>query len=413
MNYQSSKTLNLGLGLTLLGLVACGNFIDLKQNIDTIEQEYVALEGVVVSEDCQDCAVMVAVLSDAEAELLSRYTIAKMGEAFHVKVPRDDKRAFLFADKNKNFTYDKDESYAWLALADVKHQSNTNPISNPVHIELKQVQPQAPTYALGNLLTTQQQSIPLQKAKVVALTNPIFNPDSAAQGMWRPAEFILAGKAGIYFLEDYSSTKEPVLFVHGIAGNPAEFSRFINQLDHTKYQAWVFFYPSGLGLKNIAQGLEGLMTELFIRYKPKRAHLVAHSMGGLVTREYLGLCASANSCSPFASYTTIASPFGGHASAQGGVDYSPVVMPVWHDMAPASEFLRQLPNAPLPKNLTHHLIVAYLAGESSDGVIEIASQLHAPIQKNAGSVRGFEGSHTGVLKDQTLIDYVMTVWQDN
>ena len=82
-------------------------------------------------------------------------------------------------------------------------------------------------------------------------------------------------------------------------------------------------------------------------------------------------------------------------------------------MAPASEFLKQLPNSPLPKGLKHHIIIAYLAGESSDSVIEIASQLHAPIQEDASSVRGFEGSHTGVLKDQTLIDYVMAIWQEN
>ncbi|MDN3637450.1 alpha/beta hydrolase [Simiduia curdlanivorans] len=406
MNNQLRKIALVGLSLTLS---ACGNFIGLKQNIETIDRDYISIKGVVSSKDCPDCAIMIAVLSNADSAALSRYSIAKIGEVFDFKVPRQDNRAFLFADRNQNFTYDKGESYAWLALDAIEQDAS----SRPLQIDLKNVQQQAPTYALGNLLSTQQQSIPLQKAKVTKLSNPIFNQESASQGMWRPAEFILAGKAGIYFLGEYSAAKEPVLFVHGIAGNPSEFSSFINQLDHSKYQAWVFFYPSGLALKNVAQGLESLMTEIFIRYKPKRAHLVAHSMGGLVTREYLGLCGAAASCSPWASYTTIASPFGGHASAQGGVDYSPVVMPVWNDMAPSSQFLQQLPISPLPKDLKHHLVIAYLAGESSDSVIEIASQLHQPIQEKAGAVRGFEGSHTGVLKDQALIDYVMAIWQEN
>jgi alpha-beta hydrolase superfamily lysophospholipase len=71
-------------------------------------------------------------------------------------------------------------------------------------------------------------------------------------------------------------------------------------------------------------------------------HLIAHSMGGLVSRATVNICAQKNTCEYLHSYTTLSTPWNGVASAKSGVEWAPTVVPVWRDMDPDSEFVTTL-----------------------------------------------------------------------
>ena len=97
---------------------------------------------------------------------------------------------------------------------------------------------------------------------VISLADARFTQQNAESGLWRPFDFVQNSWAGIYFLEPYDAKKVPVLFVHGINGTPASFDYLIEHLDSTRFQPWVYYYPSGLHLAGIANHLDDTLAKL-------------------------------------------------------------------------------------------------------------------------------------------------------
>jgi hypothetical protein len=102
---------------------------------------------------------------------------------------------------------------------------------------------------------------------------------------------------------------------------------------------------------------------------------------------------------------TINSPMLGMASAAKGVQFSPVVVPAWRDVATKSKFIGRLYSSPWPAAIPYHLVFAYETGKDSDGVVSLASQIPLSLQNEASEVRGFVGGHAGLLADSAFIDY--------
>jgi hypothetical protein len=114
---------------------------------------------------------------------------------------------------------------------------------------------------------------------------------------------------------------------------------------------------------------------------------------------------------------TIATPWGGHAAAQSGVDRSPVVVYSWNDVAPKSDFLRHLfwadevggPRRRLPDHTAYHLLFGYDNGgdgPSGDKTVTVASQLRSEAEDEATSWKGFDADHTGILRDPETARYL-------
>lgn len=243
--------------------------------------------------------------------------------------------------------------------------------------------------------------------EVTTLADARFAEAVAQDGMWKYYDFILHTQPGIYFLQDYDPARIPVLFVHGIGGTPREFAPLIDTLDTRRFQPWVYYYPSGakLGLSSV------LLTQLFVRvrqqYHFEKAVVVAHSMGGLVSREFVLQDFENNGTRVVRTYVTISSPLGGLVSAGKGVDRSPIIVESWHGLAPGSSYLDGLfyhdagtgkQRRRLPDHIAYHMLFGFHGGSSSDGVVSIGSQLRPEAQEEALSLRGFDETHTGILK---------------
>ena len=321
-----------------------------------------------------------------------------------------------FADQDASRSYDDEPALRPDATAPI----TLGPGERRVDLSLRI--PRAGRFAIGRFsledlqarTSAEQQRVSVWAlsvaGEVTTLEHPRFAPEVAASGMWKPFDFLLETKPGIYFLEPYDPRKIPVLFVHGIGGTPREFGPLVAALDRTRFQPWVFYYPSGARL----DALSTLLAQLFVRVRTEhrfdRAAVVAHSMGGLVAREFVLQDHERSGTDAVRTFVTISSPLGGMASAADGVRESPVVIGAWHGLAPGSVFLDGLfyedplqksRRRRLPAHVAYHLLFGFRGGGrsgSSDGVVAVSSELRPEAQDEATSIRGFDEDHTSILR---------------
>jgi pimeloyl-ACP methyl ester carboxylesterase len=386
-----------------LVLSACGNLLSLKEELKLGKQEFRTVSVTLVSENCVDCPIVIAGLEDRDGKQVTAVKVFETASEATITVPVTTRYLFAFHDINRDFECQDNEPRGWAELP-----KGASIGGNPGSVQLLLGKPAASTRPsrMENLYSFELKHI--RTGKIVRLDDPRFSQENATQGMWQPLTFLRQHHAGVYFLEEYSKEKTPVLFVHGIDGTPRNFVSMIDSLDRDKYQPWLLYYPSGLDLDVLSNGLYVLMNTLHHRYGFKKLHVVAHSMGGLVARGYLGKCSRDDACGYLRSYVSLASPYGGNTAAANGARYSPVVMPVWTSLAPDSQFLATLFDQPLPDQASHYLLFTYRNGgglnrESGDGTIPLSSQLRPAAQDQATLVHGFNNTHMDVLQNPDVL----------
>ena len=84
------------------------------------------------------------------------------------------------------------------------------------------------------------------------------------------------------------------------------------------------------------------MKQLQLRHGFTSYHVIAHSMGGLVSRGFILRNQTGLSRAHIPLYVTISTPWAGHKAAESGIKYAPAVVGVWNDMAPKSAYLTDL-----------------------------------------------------------------------
>ncbi len=239
---------------------------------------------------------------------------------------------------------------------------------------------------------------------VTTLDNPAFSPENVKMGLWEPYRFATTVPMGIFFLHEYRPDRIPVLFVHGISGSPANFREIIQGIDTEHYQPWVFYFPSGFRIHLIADYLNDALNYLRFHYRFTHMAIVAHSMGGLVARDFLNTRSVSENAYTINPFISISTPWAGHEAARLGVKYAPAVVPAWNDLAPGSPFLNKLFATLLDKEMTWAMFFSFrgsggFADGNNDGVVSIASQLRPEAQEEADIMRGYDKTHMGILKD--------------
>ena len=391
-------------------LAGCTHFAALHQDLQESRTQLGRLAGNIVSDTCPDCPTIVVALETAESKTTQSHRVYEKPGPFSMVTLGSTRYLFAFNDLNNDFQFQNNEPHTWLRLPD-----SFGAGSQIEHLRLTLTpEHNGPLPAFGSLFDLRGVTpgvIDVQFGELADLSDTRFDDDMAGLGLWQPLRFMKEGYAGIYFLEKYDANKTPVLFVHGISGSPRNFASLIASLDRRKFQPWVFYYPTGIRLAAMSDGLFGILSELHHRYRFNDMHLIAHSMGGLVSRSYLKACASRSDCGYLRSFTSISSPFGGDGAAQIGIDYAPVAIPVWESMVPTTPFLRDLFAEPLPSGVAHHLLFGYrnntlIINTSSDGTISLANQLRREAQNQATSIRGFNEDHISILSADEVLDYI-------
>lgn len=244
-----------------------------------------------------------------------------------------------------------------------------------------------------------------------------FGPKMGARGLWEIMDFLNEGRAGIYFVEPYDTDRTPVLFVHGISGYPREFSTMIEALDRERFQPWFYFYPSGFKLNGISNHLATLLERLQAKYRFDDFAVVAHSMGGLVSRGGILKYAQATERDDVKLLLSISTPWGGDVRAEKAGE-APVELPAsFTDMSPSSDYLQWVfyredgsNTRSLPKGTKYHLLFGFRMAKSAalanDGTVSLASQLRPVVQEQAITQRGYDYGHTDILHAPEVVERV-------
>jgi pimeloyl-ACP methyl ester carboxylesterase len=232
------------------------------------------------------------------------------------------------------------------------------------------------------------------------------------KGFWEPLDYFKRNGCNISFLEPYDHKKIPILFVHGAAGSPQDWRHFISQLDRTHYQPWIFYYPSGARLDTVSFLLQTKIYELHRKYAFDRLYVVAHSMGGLVSRAALiEKNAFTGSIKLFVSIST---PWSGEQRAKKGVENSPAVIPSWKDMAPDSAFIKRTLAAKMEPSIHYYLFFGHKGGgslfrQNNDNTVTLESMLDSRAQADALKVTGLNEDHVSILSSTEMMQYFKSI----
>lgn len=390
-------------------------FVALDDDLERLGQATHLFAGDIVTGDSEAIEIVVVAMHDADGEVIAGFRMMSGEGRFELRAARRPTWIFSFHDINHDLIFQSDEPYSWAnngaAVDPLVHPSDTLTVDFATGGDTQRDRPKGLVDEpledkFGNY-------VKLSVGTVTSLDSPLFSADQAEKGLWQPFRFTEDGGAGIHFLEEYDPDRTPVLFVHGINGTPQNFASLIDGLDRDRYQAWVVSYPSGMRLSWVARGIYQVLQVLQVQLKFDQLHLVAHSMGGLVSRGTVNICSVNKSCRYLRSYTTISTPWNGVASAENGTKWSPTVVPVWWDLAPSSEYLTTLFHTELPRNLPYHLLFGYRSdgglGGSSDGVIRLTSQLRLDAQQAAWTTLGVDAGHVDILDHNETLQKVYAI----
>jgi pimeloyl-ACP methyl ester carboxylesterase len=401
--------------ISVLALLVAGcAFSKLDEDLDRLDTETHLFSGVVNSELLELHATVIVSLADAAAEDIVSFRMLSGEGSYEIRQPRTPAWFFAFADLNKDLRFQAHEPYGWAAGGDIVEPGEL--FTGGIDIVI--AQQDEPTYPV-NLVDQPLEDHLNNYARahigsVSSLEDPLFSRQQGNKGLWEPYAFWEDGGTGLHFLQPFDPDRMPVLFIHGINGSPQDFVTMIERLDTSRYQAWFVSYPSGLRLSWLSRGVFQFMEALHRRHEFEKMHLVAHSGGGLVSRGALNLCAQNSACGYITSFTAISTPWGGVSSAESGVKWAPTVIPVWRDLTPDSEFVASLFDTPLPDGMPFNLLFSFrkdgfIATGSSDGVIQLSSQLRHAAQDQATTLRGYDEGHVSILRDEAVIENVYSL----
>jgi pimeloyl-ACP methyl ester carboxylesterase len=396
--------------ITLALVCGCG-MRTLKQSIEYTDQQ-ASLEGTATIAGGESAPIVVAVEHADTGKIADLFVLARPGP-FMFTLPPGPYRLVAYEDRSRDLAYEPGVEPAALygTGGEITLQAGERRRGADLTID-----PSAGVvipFAVKGVAPGSDGKIPaLQIGTITSLDDPRFAVDNGSLGLWDPLRFMLEAGGGVYFLEAYDPAKIPVLFVHGATGSPADWKYLVSRLDRSRFQPWFAYYPAAPHLDRIGDQVVRALSSLQVKYRFDRMILVAHSMGGLVTRGAVDSVMGnpgPRRLVMIPAFVTLSSPWGGVASATLGVKYAPVVAPMWQDMAPGSAFLTSLPETPLPAECEYDLLFSYrsdarLSSEANDGTVTVASQLSMPIQTQATHVMGFDETHTSILDSPQVAD---------
>ncbi|WP_373017734.1 lipase family alpha/beta hydrolase, partial [Thiomicrorhabdus sp.] len=340
---------------------------------------------------------------------------AGAGTHFGLNLPEGDYQLLVFADLDNNQVFDSTEVVGQKTIS-LNQTTSPDKVLDRINVELSSSQriDWVETFSKPNLAEPKK-SLYFPTGSIRSLEDPLFSENMATLGMYDPASFLEKAPTMFYALEEDLAYKIPVVFVHGIGGSVRDFETIVSRLDRKRYKPWFFYYPSGGDLNQLAEFFHRIfLFGKVIKLNEMPMIIVAHSMGGLIVREALNKYDSDQKENKIGLVVTIASPFGGHPSAALGEKHGLIVLPSWRDLNPESRFIKELFRKPLPKTVEHQLFYAYdnpatlKISKNSDGVVPLSSQLRLEAQQQATGQLGFESSHTGILKNEEMIDFLFT-----
>jgi pimeloyl-ACP methyl ester carboxylesterase len=367
--------------------------------------------GRVLADSSERCPWLVAAVSlkYGSQEVVDAYQMSRPGY-YSLYLPDGEYRVLVFADVNHDSLFEATECAAE-SLVSVDFDSTGPSVLGALDLSahsgvLKQLDiPFTRSLRPERGLAVSRYYPP---GAIRSIDDEIFSEKNGILGLYNPAAFLQNAGGYFYALSERDMRKTPIIFVHGITGTPQNWRTVVKNIDLTRFDPWFFYYPSGEKLDKVAD----IMFEIFfsghiIELHRREAIVIAHSMGGLVARAAINKYAQSGRDDFLKLYISICTPYAGNESASAGVRKAPVVIPAWYDVSTGSQFLTDLYKTPLPQWVDFRLFFAFhndgTFGGSSDGTIELSSQLDPRAQFAARDIYGFNETHTSVLESPDVL----------
>ncbi|MDA8125205.1 MAG: hypothetical protein M0009_08475 [Deltaproteobacteria bacterium] len=396
--------------LTMLCAVLLLNgcaLVKLREDVQFSKDSCLLFGEVISPAPLKNPVIVVAYAQQGDKVQIGDYALLDEPGPYELLVRQGRYRLFAFADANGNRSYDPGE---WAGHYGKPAEISPQPGGVEWGLDVKiSAEPdgRAPSLA-GALLEYSggRNKQPTSAGAIADLDDPTFSTEQGEKGFWAPWDSFKVTGCNLYFLEPYDPKKIPVLLVHGAAGSPQDWRYFIKTLDRSRYQPWIFYYPSGARLKTVALFLRKKLYDLEQRHRFDRLFVLAHSMGGLVSRSALLEPDLHNRAVKL--FVSLSTPWGGEQLAKTGVDNSPAVIPSWKDMEPGSDFIRNLFAKKLPESMRYYLFFGHRGGgslfrQNNDNTVTLESMLDPRAQADALKVTGFNEDHLGILNSAEVI----------
>ncbi len=398
------KWIRLIVFLTIVWMLTGCVLVKLRDDVK-VSQDSCLLTGEIISpaSSASTAPVIVAAYAKVDGRVeIGDYALLTGPDQYEILVQKGAYEIFAFEDKNKNLICDPDESFGFYGKPD-KVVSPPAGIAYGLDVLLNKSGKQETAAVSQALLAYAEgkRKLPTSAGAIVSLENPAFSAQAGEEGFWTPLEFFKRAGSNIFFLEPYDPGKIPILFVHGAAGSPQNWQYMISRLDRTRYQPWVFCYPSGTRLQTTSFLLRKKIADLQAKYNFERLYIVAHSMGGLVSRP--ALIEDDGFAQNIKLYLSISTPWGGEARAKTGVSESP-----------ASDYIQYVFSRKIPPSIPYYLFFGHKGNGSlfrpnNDNTVTLESVLDARAQADALKVIGFDEDHMSILSSPQVMDQFTTL----
>ncbi|MEE9912219.1 MAG: hypothetical protein K4571_10910 [Deltaproteobacteria bacterium] len=401
------KYISIGILLLLvLNLAGCALF-KLREDVQFSKDSCLLIGEIISLSSLKKPIIVVAYHKQNGVVTIGDYAVLSGSGQYEILVQEGQYEIFAFEDKNGDFTYDPGEWSGYYGKPDpVKTQVGGAVFGLDIVLTPKT---KKTTSSFSNMLLQSSggKSKPSTSAGALAnLDDPVFSAENGLAGFWAPLEFFKRIGCNIFFVEPYDAKKIPVLFVHGAAGSPQDWRYFINHLDRSRYQPWIFYYPSGARLDTTSFLLRTKLYDLYRKHQFETLYVVAHSMGGLVSRSAI-IAKEDNYHDTIQLFVSISTPWGGEQRAKTGVQQSPAVIPSWKDMDPDSEYIKRVLGTKLDPSIRYYLFFGHKGGgslfrQNNDNTVTLESMLDLRAQADALKVSGLNEDHVSILSSPEM-----------
>ena len=403
----------------ILSLSGC-MFMRLKEDLKQVEAKEALIRGRVTYDRAKEAPVMLMLFTNENGKKeIVDFTVMQHPGLYAFMVPRGTFYLAAFIDDNQNMRPDGGELYGMYGKPDpvvVSEAGTIKGIDIVIQRSIDEAKIDADFWARKVLEKTSGFAYVTEAGVVADLDHSHFSMEYAQRGVWEPYRTLREVGIGLYFLEEYDPEKIPVLFVYGVSGHAQNWRTLFDHMDRERFQPWFFNYPSGLDLNFVGDALNGALKWLYGQYHFDTIFVVAHSMGGLVSRYAILQNVYEDHHDYIRLYVTISTPWGGHRAAAKGVERAPAVVPSWRDVVPDSAFITELYERRLPETIPHYLLFSYSGrssrmDENNDGAVTLESQLDYRVQRQAREIYGFDENHVKVLFSDDVIDIFNDILQ--
>jgi pimeloyl-ACP methyl ester carboxylesterase len=394
-------------------------FGELKEEMEEWEAAFYIIGGYITNQSPHKQDLVVLAYPDTPGEKVAvKAMILESSGDYTMEVKPGNYFLIAFEDRNHNLEHDADEYVGWYGKPTRIEVNKENMPADTQHgrkdldftISAKKsfpagFEPQLP------ISTQVVKGSTLVFGEMTSFADKKMDAEYGSMGYWKPLTFLREVGAGVYFLEPYDPKKTPVLFVHGAVGTPLHFKEIAEHIDGKRFQPWLFYYPSGMPLEKVSTTLNIMIMELHSKHQFKKLYVVAHSMGGLVSRRFILENINDHKQKYIQLFISISTPWGGHRMAEKGIEQAPTAVPSWYDMAPGSPFIDKIFAQKLPESIPYYLMFSHKGDssmfmENNDGSVELVSELDYRAQADAERIFGYNETHVGILSSQRVLDEI-------